>query len=196
MSCFCNQNPCSCDTTVDPNNEPLSSALNNFITAFFGTLTKTVVNNQVVWILPCDLDSGIAGYPRMANEGVACYLLRIVPLLATGSCGCAGQPGYTLTTLTNSDYNMTAGTQTIDQQFNGTLTGPVNLNAIAPDALQTYKFSISLDNVVTTNVNTLTITNNGVPLAVFADSGTLSGFIDLTFNGTDWVIMAQNTNIA
>lgn len=91
---------------------------------------------------------------------------------------------------------MTAGTQTIDQQFNGTLTGPVNLNAIAPDALQTYKFSISLDNVVTTNVNTLTITNNGVPLAVFADSGTLSGFIDLTFNGTDWVIMAQNTNIA
>jgi len=76
MSCGCNSNPCS-ETTVDANNEPLSSALNNFIEAFFGSLTKTVVNNQVVWILPCDLDTGITGYPRISGEGLACYFLRV-----------------------------------------------------------------------------------------------------------------------
>lgn len=76
MSCSCNCSPCSCPDACDPSNEPLASALNNFITAFFGSVTKTCVNGQVVWALPCDLDSGVAGFPRNANEGIACYLLR------------------------------------------------------------------------------------------------------------------------
>lgn len=76
MSCGCNSNPCTTGE-CDAANEPLASALNNFITAFFGSLTKTCVNNQVVWVLPCDLDDGIAGYPRVAGEGLACYFLRV-----------------------------------------------------------------------------------------------------------------------
>lgn len=80
----CGCNPCS-EQTCDPNNEPLSSALNNFITAFFGSLTKTCVNNQVVWVLPCDLDSGIAGYPRIAGEGLACYFLRVFQDVSAGA---------------------------------------------------------------------------------------------------------------
>lgn len=75
MSC-CNHNPCS-ESTCDPANEPLASALNNFITAFFGTLTKTCVNDQVVWVLPCDLDTGFPGFPRVAGEGLACYFKRV-----------------------------------------------------------------------------------------------------------------------
>lgn len=82
MSCSsCNCNPCHCDHECDPSNEPLSSALDNFITAFFGTVTKTCVNDQVVWALPCDLESGLAGYPRVPNEGLACYLLRVMGIL-------------------------------------------------------------------------------------------------------------------
>lgn len=78
MSCSCcNTNPCDCDSAPDPNNEPLSSALNNFIISFYGSLTKTVVNNQIVWILPCDLDTGFPAYPRIAGEGLACYFKRV-----------------------------------------------------------------------------------------------------------------------
>lgn len=28
-------------------------------------------------MLPCDLDAGITGYPRVAGEGIACYFLRV-----------------------------------------------------------------------------------------------------------------------
>lgn len=79
MSCgSCRCNPCRCHAECDPANEPLSSALNNFVTAFFGSVTKTCVNDQVVWSLPCNLDSGAAGFPRNSGEGIACYLLRYV----------------------------------------------------------------------------------------------------------------------
>lgn len=56
----------------------MSSALNNFITAFFGSLTKTCVNNQIVWTLPCNLEAGVEGTPRVAGEGLACYFLRLL----------------------------------------------------------------------------------------------------------------------
>lgn len=86
MSCgSCHCSPCSCDE-CDPNNEPLASALNNFIAAFFGTLTKTCVNNQVQWILPCNLDAGVFGFPRVQGEGLACYLLRLFESVNTASC--------------------------------------------------------------------------------------------------------------
>lgn len=77
MSCnSCGSDVCN-EITCDPANEPLASALNNFITSFYGSLTKTCVNNNVVWVLPCDLDNGITGYPRVAGEGLACYFLRV-----------------------------------------------------------------------------------------------------------------------
>lgn len=78
MSCStCYSTPCRCSCGCDPANEPLQSALNNFIASIYGSLTKTCVNNQIVWTLPCDLDAGIPGYPRVAGEGIICYLLRI-----------------------------------------------------------------------------------------------------------------------
>lgn len=77
MSCSsCGCNPCN-EVACDAANEPLASALNNFIVAFFGSLTKTCVNDKVVWILPCDLDAGIPGYDRIAGEGLACYFKRV-----------------------------------------------------------------------------------------------------------------------
>lgn len=89
-------NPCN------PNKEPLSSELRNFIAAFFGTITKTCVNNQIVWTLPCELDDGITGFPRVANEGVACYILRVLqegvfpgPTGGTGATGATGPTGGT-----------------------------------------------------------------------------------------------------
>lgn len=82
MSCgSCHCNPCSCDDVCDPNNEPLASALTNFIASFFGSISKTCVDNQVQWILPCDLNTGLVGFERRQGEGVACYLLRLFEYL-------------------------------------------------------------------------------------------------------------------
>lgn len=85
MSCSCSTSPCSCPDACDAANEAIASQLTNFTAAFFGTVSKTCVNNQVVWSLPCDLDDGVAGFPRNAGEGIACYLIRyaqsILPVL-------------------------------------------------------------------------------------------------------------------
>lgn len=83
----CGQSNCccgsSCTPSCDPANEPVASSLNNFIAAFFGSVTKSCVNGQVVWNLPCDLDSGITGFPRLPDEGIACYLLRLYAYVLT-----------------------------------------------------------------------------------------------------------------
>lgn len=85
MSCNCTTNPCSHTHECDAADEAIASQLNNFVTAFFGSVSKTCVNNQVVWSLPCDLDAGVDGFPRNAGEGIACYLIRyaqsILPVL-------------------------------------------------------------------------------------------------------------------
>lgn len=56
----------------------------NFITSIIGTMTKTEVNGRCVWVLPCNLDEEIPGYPKEDNEGVLCYFRRI---LAEGIVG-------------------------------------------------------------------------------------------------------------
>lgn len=169
--------------------------MNNFSTAFFGTVTKSCVNNVVVWSLPCELDAGVTGYPRLVNEGIACYLLRITPLIANAASCCVGLKGYALTTLTNVDVTLTADVSTVDQQFNGTLTGPVDINALLTNAENGDKFSLSIVNLGVTAVNSLTIQSNGVNLVVFNTPGTLSGFVELTYTGAAWVITKEYTDL-
>jgi hypothetical protein len=36
-------------------------------------------------VLPCDLDTGIPGYPRIANEGLACYFVRVFSDVIAGA---------------------------------------------------------------------------------------------------------------
>lgn len=79
--CGCNTN-CNTAATDACDPESIESQITNFITSFVGTLTKTSVNGVCVWALPCDLDDEIPAFPREANEGVLCYIYRI---LATGS---------------------------------------------------------------------------------------------------------------
>lgn len=103
MSCNCNGSGCAgcCGTSVlspctvcAPNtaaNETLSSVLDNFIAAFFGELTKTEVNGVVTWVLPCDLNVGLQNNPRLDDEGLACYFLR---LFEDGITGLTGPRGF------------------------------------------------------------------------------------------------------
>ena len=77
-------------------NESFPSLIANFINQFFGTLTKTVDSNgNVIWQLPCSLDAGIPGYPRVSGEGLACYFARI---LSAGVTGLNGKNAFAVTT--------------------------------------------------------------------------------------------------
>jgi len=90
----CNRSntPCTTCPTASADCESLPSALQNFTNAFFGTVTKSVVNGQVVWTLPCNLEVGLPANPRLDTEGLACYFLR---LFQNGIVGLTGLPGDT-----------------------------------------------------------------------------------------------------
>ena len=91
MSC-CNE----AAVTNTAANETPASALDNFIKAFFGALTKTDDGaGTVTWELPCDLDAGIDGHPRVEGEGLACYFARI---MSEGLVGISGEDAFAVTT--------------------------------------------------------------------------------------------------
>ena len=74
--------------------ETLPSALDNFIKQFFGVVTKIVApDGNVTWSLPCNLDTGIPGNPRLPGEGVACYFFRLFNDGLVGITGPQGIPG-------------------------------------------------------------------------------------------------------
>lgn len=85
----------TCDTCPDntPEAETLQSMVDNMVVSFYGEVTKSAgaVEGTVDWSLPCNLDTGIEGYPREEGEGVACYLLR---LYTAGITGFNGQDAY------------------------------------------------------------------------------------------------------
>ncbi len=110
MSCTNNNTGCTPCTECDESTaavETLPSTLENFIRHFFGSVTKTEVNGEVTWTLPCNLDVGLTNNPRADGEGLACYFLRLFeeglvgltgPTGPTGESGFDGNNAYTLTT--------------------------------------------------------------------------------------------------
>lgn len=106
-NCHCHTTPCNVCPTNSAECETLPSALQNFIDAFFGSLVKTEVDGVVTWTLPCDLDIGLPANPRLDNEGLACYFLRLFgegingligPQGDTGSPGANGRSAWTVIT--------------------------------------------------------------------------------------------------
>lgn len=85
----------TCDPCPAPSAtaEPLQSVLDNFILSVFGQVTKSIINGQVAWTLPCGLESGLMSNPRLPGEGVLCYLLRLIGGGIVGLQGPAGVPG-------------------------------------------------------------------------------------------------------
>lgn len=96
MSCPCD-NGCGDIPSVPvstPDSELLPSALDNFIAAFFGSVTKTQdpTTGDIIWTLPCDLDSAtINGITRNPGEGLACFFQRV---FQAGITGLNGKNGY------------------------------------------------------------------------------------------------------
>lgn len=88
-----NCNPCRTTQTNTAECESLPSQIQNFTIQFFGVVTKTEVNGQVTWVLPCDLDIGLPNNPRGADEGLACYFLRLFSEGIVGLTGPQGEAG-------------------------------------------------------------------------------------------------------
>lgn len=119
MSCGCS-NPCGPEPVNTAEAELLPSQIENFTKHFFGTVVKTESNGQVTWVLPCGLDVGLENNARGADEGLACYFLRlfregIIGLTGPeGATGAAGSNGFNAFTVTTQGFNQpTLGAPTI-----------------------------------------------------------------------------------
>jgi len=124
----CGSNPCATSSTNTAACESLPSALDNFISQFFGTVTKTEIDGAVSWVLPCDLEVGLEANPRLVDEGLACYFLRLFQDGITGlqgeqgeqgDAGADGRNGYTVT-LTGVTVP-TSGTWSVKMQANSAI---------------------------------------------------------------------------
>lgn len=125
-----------CNNSCDPEHEPLPSTVDNFVTQFFGEVTKTCVDGQIVWELPCNLDEGIPGYPRVEGEGLACYFARVIEDISMGGGG--GGPvdallrSNNLSDLTNvptARTNLGLGTMAVQNASNVAISGGTITNA-------------------------------------------------------------------
>lgn len=75
MSNNCCYNPCP-PASNQP--EPLSSILQNLQQYLFGQIIQVFQQNGWVWQFSCDPNALIPCFPKGADEGFVCYLLRIV----------------------------------------------------------------------------------------------------------------------
>jgi len=60
--------------------ESVPSLIDNLVYALYGTITKSVVANRVVWNIPCDpsaMPAQVPTVPRLEGEGTLCYILRV-----------------------------------------------------------------------------------------------------------------------
>lgn len=111
----CERSFLQCDNPCDTDRHGchlLPTQLDTFTTQFFGDgLTKSIINNQIVWDLPCGLSSGVVSNPILPGESLACYFLRLfeagVPgmLGPVGAAGIAGAPGADAFSVTQSDFD-------------------------------------------------------------------------------------------
>ena len=60
--------------------ESVPSLIDNLVTALYGNITKSVVNRQVIWNIPCDPNNtaSIPTIPRQTGEGLLCYIIRVL----------------------------------------------------------------------------------------------------------------------
>jgi len=132
----CSNNPCAITQHNTAACESLPSQISNFTLQFFGTVVKTEIDGVVSWSLPCNLDTGLPNNPRGADEGLACYFLRlfqdgIVGLTGPqGAQGCPGKDGFNAYTVTLQAFTQPTAespTLTLLTQFSPVIVTGLNV---------------------------------------------------------------------
>lgn len=79
-TCGSSSNSCECSPCSQVlTSEGLASQISNLTESLFGEFTKTIVNGRAVWSAQCSPNTtGLACYPKGADEGFICYLLRLM----------------------------------------------------------------------------------------------------------------------
>ena len=160
--------------------ESVPSLINNLVSALYGTnVTKSVVNRQVVWNIPCDPNNTaeISWLPRNPGEGLLCYLIRafnnnlVAPVTVNG-----------VQTLTNK--TLTAPVINNPSVFNLVATGTVTLpnGSITPQFLSAGAPSWNISGMLTTTGLTVTgdvvLPVNSISAGVIADGAIMNADIN------------------
>jgi len=160
MSCGCNDNAfgyspygsaCAPELPYPQvSSESVPSLINNLTYSLYGTITKSIVNSQIVWTTPCDPNSTatINGFPRNNGEGLLCYLLRYFNYIATNG-----------TTTINFSGNLSGdvtGTQTTTSvvKVNG-LSLPISATAIGTNSSGQLVNNTTLIPFIPRSINTI-----------------------------------------
>jgi hypothetical protein len=179
---------CNADTPYPSvSSESVPSLINNLTYALYGQIQKNVTNGQVTWTIPCDPNSTatINGIPRVAGEGLLCYIIRALNL--TTPSGFVTVDGVqTLTNKTLVSPTIT-GSGAIAGIFTGNLTG----NAGTATTLATSR-TIALSGDVTGTATSFNGSANiSIPVTINAGSVTPS---DLSTGAPTWDT-SGNSNI-
>jgi hypothetical protein len=151
--------------------ESVPSLINNLVDALYGTnVTKTVVNRQVIWNIPCDPNNTaqISWLPRNPGEGLLCYIIRAFNSNLPATVTLNG-----VETLTNK--TLTAPAINNPSVFNLVATGSVAFpnGSLIPSFLSTGAPSWNSSGMLTTTGMTVTgdvvLPLNSIGAGVIAD---------------------------
>ena len=155
--------------------ESVPSQIDNLTNALYGSITKTVQNNRVIWNIPCDPTTApatILGVSRNTNEGLLCYIIRALgAAIPTGFVTLDGIQTLTNKTLTAPVINspainnltatgtiaLPAGSITSAMIANGSIV-PADLSTGGPNWDASGNFTTGLSGAGAVNCNNLTAT--------------------------------------
>lgn len=91
MCYACGCSPCGCNQQIPacmpmlPQQESVSSQLQNLAANLFGPFQVTIVNGRGIWSSLCSVLSVVPGYPKNPGEGQICYIIRVLSSIALGN---------------------------------------------------------------------------------------------------------------
>lgn len=122
MSCDCNT-PFGENTTYGSicrpdipypsvSHESVPSLIDNLVNALYGQINKNVVGGKVVWNIPCDPNNTAIvspALPRLAGEGLLCYIMRVFQDFLSGNTNYGSLTGGDITSSGSITCNTLTG---------------------------------------------------------------------------------------
>lgn len=151
-------------------------------------------------VATCNADAASATASQLAAATSAAASAASATASAASAAAAAntaqveGVIGYNTTVLTNADVTLVANTDVKDQEFSGTLSGPVSIIVSLTGSPNTGQaFWIHLAGIVIAGANILTIKSGTSVIFTISDPGTWTGTFRVVKTATQW--KARNIGI-